>query len=76
VRCQSVVLKSTFDMSQICFFSLRTFRLNYPLNVFIFSIPNGKPSSITKNSQKEATTTNGKDIPDESTRSGKNKIKT
>jgi hypothetical protein len=41
------------------------------VNAFIFSIPNGKTSSITTNSQKEATTTDGKDIPDESTRSGK-----
>ncbi len=40
-----------------------------------FSIPNGKPSSITKNSQKEATTIDGKDILDESTRSGKIKTK-
>jgi hypothetical protein len=38
--------------------------------MFCFSIPNGKPTSTTKNSQKEATTTNEKDIPDESTRSG------
>ncbi len=53
-------------------------KYEFPVNIeqlpltkfFIFSIPNGKPSSTTKNSQKEATTTNDKDIPDESTRSG------
>ncbi len=41
------------------------------IDIFIFSIPNGKPSSINKNSQKEAANIDGKDILDESTRSGK-----
>jgi hypothetical protein len=39
--------------------------------MFISSIPNGENSSITKNSQKEATTTDGKDVSDEPTQSGK-----
>jgi hypothetical protein len=44
-------------------------------HIFNSSIPNGDESSINKNSEKDATTTDAKDIPDESTRSGKWKRK-
>jgi hypothetical protein len=40
-------------------------------HIYNSSTPNGENSSITKNSEKDATTTDARDAPDESTRSGK-----